>query len=49
MIFPHETVREWEAQLAPLVSEMLRKHRRGQSGASWYTDETYSKVRGRWT
>ena len=49
LVFTHETVREWEAQLAPLLSEMLRKHRRGRIGASWYVDETYIKVKGRWT
>jgi putative transposase len=49
IIFTHEAVREWEAQLAPLLSEMLRKHRRGRIGPSWYTDETYIKVKGRWT
>jgi transposase-like protein len=49
MIFTQETVREWEAQLAPLVSKMLRKHRRGRSGVRWYTEETYIKVKGRWT
>jgi putative transposase len=49
MVFTHEAVREWEAQLAPLLSEMLRKHRRGRIGPSWYTDETYIKVKGRWT
>jgi transposase-like protein len=49
MVFTHEAVREWEVQLAPLLSEMLRKHRRGRIGLSWYTDETYIKVKGRWT
>jgi putative transposase len=49
MVFTHEAVREWEGQLAPVLSEMLRKHRRGRIGASWYTDETYIKVKGRWT
>jgi transposase-like protein len=49
LVFTHETVREWEAQLAPVLSEMLRKHRRGCIGPSWYTDETYIKVKGRWT
>jgi putative transposase len=49
MIFTPEAGREWEAQLAPLLSEMLRKHRRGRIGPSWYTDETYIKVKGRWT
>ena len=32
MVFTHEAVREWEAQLAPLLSETLRKHRRGRIG-----------------
>jgi transposase-like protein len=49
LVFTHEAVREWEAQLALLLSETLRKHRRGQIGLSWYTDETYIKVKGRWT
>jgi putative transposase len=39
VVFTHEAVREWEAQLAPLLSEMLRKHRRGRIGRSWYVDE----------
>jgi putative transposase len=49
LVFTYEAVREWEAQLAPLLSDMLRKHRRGRIGLSWYTDETYIKVKGRWT
>jgi putative transposase len=49
IVFTHEAVREWEAQLAPLLSERLRKHRRGRVGSSWYVDETYLKVKGRWT
>ena len=49
VLFTHEAVREWEAQLAPLLSETLRKHRRGRIGHSWYTDETYIKMKGRWT
>jgi putative transposase len=48
IIFTHEAVREWEAKLAPVLSETLRKHRRGRVGRSWYCDETYLKVRGRW-
>ena len=47
LVFTHEAVREWEAQLAPLVSETLRKHRRGRIGPSWYVDETFIKVKGR--
>ena len=30
-----------QAQLAPLLSETLRKHRRGRIGCSWYVDETF--------
>ena len=47
LVFTHEAVREWEAQFAPLVSETLRKHRRGRIGPSWYVDETFIKVKGR--
>ncbi len=44
----HETIRAWEFQFAPLVSERLRARRRGQAGRSWYLDETYVKVGGTW-
>src|SRR5918995_6214814 len=47
LIFTHEALREWEAQFTPLLSEMLRKHRRGRIGPSWYVDETFLKVKGR--
>jgi putative transposase len=46
--FTHETVREWEARFAPLLTEQLRARRRGQAGKSWYVDETYIKVHGQW-
>ena len=49
ILFTHEAVREWEAKLAPTLSETLRKQRRGKVGASWYADETYLRVKGRWT
>jgi putative transposase len=29
IIFTHEAVRDWEAKLAPSLTETLRKHRRG--------------------
>ena len=32
-----------------MLSETLRKQRRGKIGASWYADETYLKVKGRGT
>ena len=44
----HETVRAWEFRFAPLVAGQLRAKRRGQAGVSWYLDETYVKVGGRW-
>jgi transposase-like protein len=47
----HESVRRWEAKLLPVMGEALRKRRRGiagSSGQSWYADETYLKVQGRW-
>jgi putative transposase len=48
IIFTHEAVRDWERTLAPLLSETLRKRRYGTAGASWYVDETYVRVDGRW-
>ena len=44
----HETVREWEERVAPLLTAQLRAKRCGQAGPSWYVDETYIKVDGRW-
>ena len=41
-------VANWEFRFAPLVSERLRAKRRGNAGRSWYLDETYVKVSGRW-
>lgn len=46
--FTHEAVREWEERFAPLISEQLRARRKGKAGRSWYTDETYIKVSGKW-
>src|SRR4051812_25580592 len=48
IVFSHEAVREWEAKLTPALAEDLRWRRRGQVGRSWYVDETYLKVHGRW-
>ncbi|MDG0867248.1 IS6 family transposase [Candidatus Lucifugimonas marina] len=44
----YETIRVWEFRFAPLVNENLRAKRRGIAGQSWYLDETYVKVSGRW-
>ncbi len=46
--FTHETVREWEARFAPLLTERLRAKRRGKAGLRWHCDETSVKVDGRW-
>ncbi len=46
--FTHEAVRDWEARFAPLITEQLRARRKGKVGRSWYTDETYVKVGGKW-
>ncbi|GHO63874.1 hypothetical protein KSC_027660 [Ktedonobacter sp. SOSP1-52] len=46
--FTHEAIRDWEARFAPLLADQLRTKRRGQAGTSWYADETYLKVHGKW-
>ena len=44
----HGTIRSWEFRFAPLLAEQLRTKCRGRAGRSWYLDETYVKVAGRW-
>ena len=44
----HETIRAWEFRFAPLISAALRTRRHGRAGRSWYLDETYVRVAGRW-
>jgi len=46
--FTHEAVRDWEARFAPLITQQLLSGRKGMAGRSWYTDETYVKVNGKW-
>jgi putative transposase len=46
--FTHEAVRDWEERFAPLLSEHIRRKRKGKLGRRWYVDETYLKVKGRW-
>ncbi len=54
--FTHETVRNWEAYFAPLITEQLRSKRKGKgkgkgkgkAGHEWHVDETYVKVGGKW-
>jgi putative transposase len=47
-IFSYEAVRNWEAKLTPALAENLRRRRKGRVGPSWYVDETYIRVQGRW-
>src|SRR5215469_1771476 len=47
-VFSHETVRAWEALVAPMLSEQLRTRRRGKAGTKWHADETYVKIQGVW-
>ena len=46
--FTHEAVRDWEARFAPLIADQLRAKRHGQAATSWYVDETYVSVHGKW-
>src|ERR1700756_4210519 len=48
IVFSYEAVRDWEAKLTPALTDNLRRRRRGKAGRSWYVDETYLKVQGRW-
>src|ERR1700679_4103600 len=49
IVFSYEAVRDWETKLTPALAEKLRRRRRrGKIGRSWYVDETYVKVQGRW-
>ena len=44
-MFSHEAVR---AKFTPALAEDLRRRRKGRISRSWYVDETYIKVDGRW-
>jgi len=47
--FTYEAVRDWEAKLTPSLIDSLRRRRGGgRVRHSWYVDETYIKVNGRW-
>jgi len=48
IVFTHETVRLWEEPFAPMLTEKLRRRRKGLVGESWYVDETYIKVKSKW-
>ncbi|WP_250126397.1 IS6 family transposase [Chroococcidiopsis sp. CCMEE 29] len=46
--FTHETVRDWEARFAVIFANQLRAKRKGKVSDSWYVDETYIRVKGKW-
>ena len=46
--FTHEAVRSWAERYAPWITQHLRRRRKGRLGKSWYVDETYIKVKGKW-
>jgi putative transposase len=48
LVFTHEAVWDWERKLTPFLYETLRKRRYSIVGKSWYVDETYMRVDGRW-
>jgi transposase-like protein len=47
-LFTHEAIRDWEARFTPLLKDQLRTKRQAQAGKSWYVDETYIRVQGKW-
>jgi hypothetical protein len=47
-VFSYEAVRDWQSKLAPALAASLRQRRKNRVGRSWYADETYIRVRGRW-
>ena len=48
IVLTHECVREWEERFSPILTQHLREKRKGKAGKSWYVDETYIKVKGKW-
>lgn len=48
LVFSREAVHERGAKLTPAVTEDLRRRRKGKIRRSWYFDETYTRVQGRW-
>ena len=45
----HSTIYRWVQRYAPEIEKRLRWQWRGPRSTSWRIDETYVKVRGRWT
>ena len=47
-VHTHETVRDWEERFAPIFAQQLRAKRKGRVSTSWYVDETYIRIKGKW-
>ena len=45
----HSTIYRWGQKYAPEIEKRLRWQWRRPQSTSWWVDETYVKVRGRWT
>ena len=41
-------MRDWEERFAAIFAAQLRAKRKGKVGKTWFVDETYIRVRGRW-
>jgi transposase-like protein len=44
----HSTIHRWVVHFAPLRAKRFNRRKRVVTG-KWHADETYIKVRGRWT
>ena len=45
----HSTIHRWVLRLSPLLVKVSKKHRTIYGGGTWYADETYIKIKGKWT
>lgn len=45
----HSTIYRWVQKYAPEIEKRLRWYWRRRQSTSWRVDETYVKVRGKWT
>ena len=44
----HSTLNRWVISYAEKFASKLNKHRKNRYNKTWYTDETYIKVKGKW-
>ena len=45
----HSTLNRWVVYYAPKLAQKLKKYWKPKSNKTWYTDETYIKVKGKFT